>query len=401
MPKFLYSVKAGPGKTQTGEVEAESEQEAINRLIKQGYFLISIQAENVYLDKQPKYFRKVSKREIAIFTRQLSSLVESGVNILNSLQIIREQNANKYLKIILNETAAKIKDGKSLSESLSHYPQIFPSLYTSIIHSGEASGNLDRVVSTLADFLEKEEEFRSSLAASLVYPAFISIIGAATVCVLMGFVIPKLVSMFEDLGQNLPLATKILIQTSHFFVSYWWLIFSLLFIAVFSLRRAIKTELGKTNFDKLLLRLPLIGEITLKTEISRLTRTLSLLLASGVAVISSLEIASSVITNQILKNELQKFKEQITTGLSLSKCLSGSAIFPAFVTNIVAVGEEAGSLEKSLMRIANEYEKDVDRSLKSITRMVEPVIILAMGLVVGFIVLSMLLPIFQMNLIVK
>lgn len=399
MPKYIYTAKSKPGELVQSAIEADSEQAAINKLLEMGYFPVSVQPENTYLDKQKRYFKKVSRRDLVIFTRQLSSLIESGVNILESLNIVTNQTSNKYFKAVLVDVSSKIKDGKSLSESLSLYENIFSNLYTSIIHSGEASGNLEKIIKSLAQFIEKDEEFRASLRASLTYPSFIAIVGVLTVSVLMGFVIPKLVTMFEDLGQALPVPTKILINISGFFTHYWWIIFSVIFLVVFSLQRAVKTAQGKLFVDRFKLKIPLAGEIVLKSEIARLSRTLSLLIASGLAVVSALNVTIAIIGNQILKNELEKFKEQITGGLSFSKCLSGSKLFPSFVTNIVAVGEEGGSLEKSLMRVGYEYERDVDRSLKAITRLIEPVIILIMGIIVGFVVLSMLLPIFQINLI--
>ena len=402
MPKFIYTVKSQPTKTIQGDIEAESEQEAINKLIQLGYFPITVTAENVLVDKQGRRrFQKVSKRDIFLFTQQLSSLIESGVNILNALTVVSNQTSHKYLKAILSDISTKIKDGKALSESLATYPDVFSNLYTSLILSGEASGNLEVVLKRLADFFEKEEEFKNSIRASLTYPVFVFVVGTLTVAVLMGFVIPRLVTMFEDMGEALPLPTKILIDTSTVLRNYWWLILAIILISVFSLRRLHRTPQGKYALDRFKLKLPFFGETVLKTEISRLMRTLSLLISSGIPVVSCLTIAMSVIENQILKLEVQKFKGGITEGLSFSKCLADSKLFPPFVTNIVSVGEESGGLEKSLLRIADEYEREVDRSLKAFTRMLEPVIILAMGLIVGFIVLSMLLPIFQMNLIVK
>ncbi|MFA6281166.1 MAG: type II secretion system F family protein, partial [Candidatus Omnitrophota bacterium] len=317
MPKFIYTAKSGPGQTLQSEIEADSEQSAINILLSLGYFPISVQQQNVYLNKQKTYIRKVSRKDITLFTRQLSSLIESGVNILNSLQIVTDQTTNKYLKAILSDVAAKVKDGKPLSESLAAHEQVFSNLYTSIIHSGEASGNLEKVVKGLADYYEKDEEFRSSLKASLIYPLFISIIGVLTVAVLMGFVIPKLVDMFEDLGQSLPLTTRILISISGFIQNYWWAIFALVFFTVFSVSRMIKTPYGKIAFDKFQLKLPVIGEIVLKSEISRLTRTLSLLISSGLSIVSSLNVGISIVRNQVIKNDLEMFKEKITQGSSL------------------------------------------------------------------------------------
>ncbi len=401
MPKFVYTAKSNPGAVIQSVIEAESEQAAVSRLLEMEYFPISVHPENTYLDKQQNRFKKVTRKDLVIFTRQLSSLIESGINILNSLYIITNQTANRYFKAILDDVSVKIKDGKSLSESLAVYDTIFPTLYTSIIHSGEASGNLEKVIKSLAEFFEKDEEFKAAIRASLTYPFFIAIVGILTVAVLMGFVIPKLVAIFVDLGQSLPLPTIILINTSKFLTSYWWVIFSVFFLSIFSLQRIYKTSFGKVFLDDLKLKIPLFGDIALKGEIARLTRTFSLLVSSGLAVVVALKVTISTIGNQVLKNELEKFREQIIKGSSFSNCLRSSKLFPSFATNIITVGEEGGNLEKSLSRVADEYDKDVDRSLKAITKLIEPVIILVMGVVVGFIVLSMLLPIFQINLVAR
>lgn len=402
MPRYTYIAKSQPQKTVQGDIEAESEQDAINRLAKMGYFPISIQSEDLSLYRQGLWHvRKASSKDTAIILRQLSILIESGVNVLSSLEIIAKQISNKYLKTVLRDVIEKIKGGKSLSESLSSHPYLFSQLYTSMINSGEIGGNLEPTLRRLADFLEKEEEFRNSVRSALAYPAFVFIVGAMTVIILVGFVIPRLITMFEDMGQILPLPTRILINLSGFLRGFWWLILAIIFIFIFLLRRITHRPQGKIQLDRLKLKLPVWGEIVLKTEISRLMRTLSLLLSGGIAVVYALDISTSVVGNQILRIEVQKFKGQISSGLSFSKCLKDSNLFPAFVTNIVSVGEESGSLEKSFLRIADDYENEVGRSLKTLTRLLEPVIILTMGLIVGFIVLSMLLPIFQINLIVR
>ncbi len=338
---------------------------------------------------------------MVLLTRQLSTLIESGVNILNSLNIVESQTPNKYLKSILKDVVSKIKDGKSFSESLAVYPQVFSGLYTSMIHLGEVGGHIDEALKRLADFLEKEEEFKNSVRSSLTYPFFIFAVSALTVIILLGFVIPKLVAMFEDMGQILPLPTKILINISGAMRNFWWLILIIIFIVLGLLRRSYRNPLGKIFWDKFKLKIPVFGEIILKTQVSRLMRTLSLLLGNGMTIIYSLDISTTVLDNEIIRIEVKKATGQITGGMSFSKFLQESKFFPAFVVNIVTVGEETGTLEKALMRIANEYERDVDRTLKTLTRLLEPIIILVMGLIVGFIVLSMLLPIFQINLIVR
>jgi type II secretory pathway component PulF len=402
MPRYNYTAKLDPQKTLQGQIEAATKQEAIDKLTQMGYFPISVEDVSAFLS-QPGALRggKISKKEIVLFSSQLSSLIDSGVNILNSLNIISHQTPNKYLKLVLDDVVAKIKDGKSLSDSLSLHPHIFSNLYTSLVRTGETSGSLKETIRRLADFLEKEEEFKNSLKASLTYPAFVFIVGVLTVVVLLVFVIPRLVGMFEDMGQALPLPTLILIRTSSFLRSYFWLILAAVFMLAFLLRRIYRSAQGKLFFDRFQLKAPIMGAVALKTEISRLMRSLSLLFASGVPITSSLEVAISVLGNQLLKGEVAKCIEEIAGGASFSSALKGSKFFPEFVVNIVSVGEETGGLSDALRRIADDYERAVDRALKELTRLLEPLIILFMGLVVGFIVLSMLLPIFQINLIAR
>ena len=270
-----------------------------------------------------------------------------------------------------------------------------------MIRTGEASGNLNETLKNLADFMEKEEEFKDSLRATLAYPLFVFCIGVLTVIVLLVFVIPRLVTMFEDMGQVLPLPTRILIATSTFLRGYSLVLVAAIAGFVYFFKRSLANSQARQSMDRFKLKLFFFGQLILKTEICRLTRTLSLLLGSGIPITTSLDIASSVLENQVLKSETKGFKEQIASGLSFSGALKQSKFFPDFVVTIVTIGEESGELESSLMRIAIDYERQVDRALKMLTRMSEPVIILVMGLVVGFVVLSMLLPIFQINLIAK
>lgn len=401
MPRYVYLAKTDPQNTIQGEIEAESDQEVINKISQAGYFPISV----ILKDKNSRVFKKASKKisqhDIVLFIRQLSTLVDSGVPIVNGLNIVMSQMPNLYLKEVLGDVVNRIKDGKSFSDSLASHPEVFPQLYFAIINSGEVSGSLKTTLTRLADFLEKEEEFKNSVRSALIYPAFVFCVGVLTVMVLIGFVIPRLVNMFEDMGQVLPLPTKILIEASVVLNKYWIIIIVLAAITVFLLRRQYRSPQGRFIWDKFKLKLAVLGEITLKTEISHLMRTLSLLLLGGLSIVPALDIVSSILENRVLKLEINQIKEDIVGGLSLSNAIKRCRLFPNFVTNIVIIGEETGTLEKSLMRIANDYEKDVDRSLKSLARMLEPIIILGVGLVVGFIVLAMLLPIFQINLIVK
>jgi len=402
MPRYTYIAKSQPYKPTQGYIEAESEQDAINKLTAMGYFPLSVRYETLSLDKQSMIsFRKIATKDIVLFTRQLSTLIESGVNILNALNIISNQNANKNFGILISDIASRIRDGNPLSSSLAAFPNLFSNLYCALIRTGESSGELNVALKRLADFLEKEEEFKNSLRAGLTYPAIVFGVSVLTVAFLLTFVIPRLVGMFEDMGQALPLPTQILINISSFLRGYWWAMVAVIIVLIFLSGRLKKSPKGRLAWDSIKLKLIAIGDLTLKTEVARLMRTLSLLLSSGIAITPALEDAVTVLDNQVLRAEVVKFKEQINSGSSFSAALRNSKSFPDFVLNIVAIGEESGELDKSLMRIATDYERQVDATLKTFIRLLEPVIILIMGAVVGFIVVSMLLPIFQINLIAR
>jgi len=402
MPRYTYFAKSHPTKTIRGLIEAESEQEAINKLISTGYYPISVTLENLSLERSGIFrLRKVAKKNILLFTQQLANLLESGINITNGLGMISRQSSNRYLRLILSDVIAKIKDGKPLSESLAIYPSLFPNLYCSMIRTGEASGNLPERLKSLARFLEKEEQFKNYLKTTLTYPVFLLLVSVFTVVIILMFIIPRIITMFEDLGQVLPLPTMVLIKISSFLRDYGWAILAAFLVMIFFLKRLHQSPQGRLSFDKFKLGLAVFGPIILKSELSRLMRTLSLLLTSGMPITHSLETSVSVLDNQILKNEVKKCKESISKGVSLSGAIRASPFFPEFVVDILLVGEETGALDKSLMRIAEDYEKEVGDSLKTLTQMFEPTVILVMGLIVSFIVLSMLLPIFQINLIVR
>ncbi|MFH1355023.1 MAG: type II secretion system F family protein [Candidatus Omnitrophota bacterium] len=402
MPRYAYLAKSNPTKTIQGFIEAESEQEAINKLTSTGCFPISVSLENLSLESSGIFrLRKISKKDILLFTQQLSSLLDSGVNLSNGLGMISRQSSNRYLRLILSNVISKIKDGSPLSDSLAIYPGLFSNLYRSMIRTGEASGNLNQTVKSLALFLEKEVQFKNYLKTTLTYPVFLLLVSIFTVVIILIFIIPRIITMFNDLGQVLPLPTMILINISGFLRDYGWVILAALLMGIFTLRRSYQNPQGRLSFDRLKLKMVVFGKIFLKSELSRLMRTLSLLLKSGMPITLSLDTSLSILDNQILRNEVKKFKESISRGESLSAAVKSSEFFPEFVVDILQVGEETGALDKSLMRIAEDYEKEVGDSLKTLTQMFEPVVILVMGLIVSFIVLSMLLPIFQINLIVR
>jgi len=402
MPRYTYRAKSSPTLTREGQVYASGPQDAVRQLAKQGLFPLSLDVlESPSEDLGPRQWRRVSFKETVIFTRQLSSLIGSGVNIINSLNILLRQTRSRYLKTIIKEVIAKIKDGRSLSDSLGVYPSVFSPLFVSMVYTGEAAGTLEVALSRLATFLEKEDEFKHSLRQALAYPLLVFIVGLLTVVTLLWFVIPRLTTMFLDTGQVLPLPTRWLIATSNLLRRYGWLMLLAVAAGALLFERIKRTQPGRLFWDAFKFKIPFIGTIIRKSEISRLMRMLSLLLSSGMPILQSLETASSVLENEILRRDSQRCKEGIASGESLSACVASSRFFPAFAANIIKVGEESGTLEGSLLRIAEEYDKEVDRALKNFTQLLEPAMILLIGLLVGFIVFSMLLPIFQLNLFVR
>lgn len=401
MPVFVYKVKLSPEKTAEGSIDAQTEQEATSRLIKMGYFPISIQEASQFSQTGALFSKRVSSWDLHLFTHQLSSLLNSGMVLLKALNTVLGQTQNRYLRYILTDVISKVKDGKTFSETLGNYPDVFSDLYISMIKAGETGGNLEGMLSRLEGFSQKEQELKSTIKGALIYPAFIAVVGILTISILIGFVIPRLIVIFQDMGEILPLPTRILIAEARFLKGYWWLILSVVFIVAFIFIRGFKNPESRAAFDCLKLKLPVAKEIIQKLEISRFARTLGTLISSGIDIIPALEVARGVINNVIIKQEVKRFKEEIHQGGSFSNSIKNSKFFPIFVTNIISVGEEAGTLEKSLLQVADEYGKEIERTLKTLTRLLEPTMILLMGLIVGFIVISMLLPIFQIDLLAR
>lgn len=402
MPTFRYKAKKGPQENVSGMIEAKNENQAVLLLEQRGLFPIVIQeAANEKTDLLSLSLKRVRRQDIVIFTRQFSSLIESGLTITEGLNALAKATTNPALKNIIFEIESRIKDGATLSESLSSYPKQFSQFYCAVVKAGEISGALEVVLDRLADFSEHEEDVRSDILAGLTYPGLIIAVASITVYVLLAFIVPKLTSMFEEMGQILPLPTRVLIGISGLLGKYWWMLLSLIVIGSFMFRRINKIPEQKLLFDRIILKLPVMGEVIQKSEIARFVRTLSLLLESGVSILVSLGAVGETVTNKAIKSEINKMTQDISDGISLSSAFIKSPYFPAYVSNIIKVGEEGGTLEKSLKRIAVSYEQESNRKIRALTSLLEPVMILIMGLIVAFIVVAMLLPIFQINLIAR
>ncbi len=406
MQNFSYRAKDGRKEIITGILEAETEQEALAKLSQMGYFPLSIDREEASSEGKtgplsPGFFTRIRRRDITFLTRQLADLLESGIPLMRALDILWEQTESRRLQEVLANLASQVREGKSFSEALTLYPKIFSSLYVNMVKSGEVGGMLSEVLARLADFGERTEELRAKLRAALAYPILILFVGMATVAVLLIFVVPKLVSLFQDVGQILPLPTRILVEVSQGLVHYWWVILSMVVSSVFLLKRGRLSQGVRLTIDGLKLRLPVWGSLIKKVEIASFARSLATLLGHGVPILQAMQVVTQATENELLRGEFKRIGEQLKGGTTLSQEIRRGRMFPALVTNMVAIGEEAGTLDRSLLKIADTYEREADRAMKLMTSLVEPVMILVMGSIVGFIVISMLMPIFQIDLLAR
>jgi len=420
MATFKYRAKEKHGKTIEGSVEAATEDEAIEKVSRLGYIPVRIEQTTAEKKKEgpaavssipvervskPKLGmvigRSIKGKEITAFGRQLSSLIRSGVPILKAIGIISEQSENPAFKKMLDQIYDNVKNGAPFSQALAKYPNFFPPLYIALVGAGEFSGNLDQSLLRVTEYRQKQEEILSRVRSSMIYPALMALTGAGTIIFMLAFVMPRLLGVFERLGGELPLPTKILIQVSDAVRNPWvWgMAIAGIILAIGLLRR--KNARQSVAMSRFILGFPVLGAFTLKIQIARFTRTLELLIKSGIAIIEAIQTAAPVVSSPVLRDELLRCLKDIKEGGSFGKSLKKSKCFPNFMTNLISVGEESGKLDEALGEIANFYERESDEATRIITSLLEPLMILAMGLVVGFIVIAMLLPMFEINMMVK
>ncbi|MDO8602776.1 MAG: type II secretion system F family protein [Candidatus Omnitrophota bacterium] len=397
MARFIYKAKKGPAETMEGAIEADSEKIAINRLVRLGYYPISVKEELKNAERVAVY--RINSKRLADFTRHLSELLSAGITLYNALSLMENQSENKNLKIITKAVKGYIKDGKKFSEALENYPGTFSELYVNIVRAGEESGSLNEALLNIADLSDKDEDIRAKIITASAYPVLMALVGLGTIFILVAFIVPRLVDMFIEMGEKLPLPTRMLIAISGFVRVYWiWMIFFTAG-AVFLLKNIGSDHVAKIKLDKIKLKIPIFGNLIKDAEFARFSRTFSMLLKNGVSMLSSLKIVSGVITNSAIKEDAGLIYEDIKSGASLAIAIKKTGSFPLMVGNMIAVGEEGGFLDKALLNVARSYEKELENKVKTITTLLEPVFILIMGLVIGFIVIAMLLPVFQISLV--
>ena len=407
MAVFEYTgVNVAGGKSVKGYRDAENLRVLRTLLRRDGVMLTSAQ-EGSEADKKNKnnvdffaFFNRVGTSDVAVMTRQLATLIRAGIPLVESISALTEQVEKAQLVRVLSDVRQNLKEGTSFAVSLEAHPKVFPPLYVNMIAAGEASGKLETVMERLADFMENQAELKGKVKSALAYPIIMGVFGLGLVTVLMVFVVPKLTSIFDNLGQALPWYTRLLIFCSDTLTDFWWLILLVIFGGVYSFLRFKSTESGALKWDTFRLKVLLFGRLNLLVALSRFTRTLSTLLASGVQLLPAMEISKNVMENLRLEGVITDAIGSIREGESIAEPLKRSGAFPPMVTHMIAVGEKTGQLEEMLSNVSRAYEADVENKVSAMTSSLEPIIIGTMGGVVGFIVLSIMMPLMQMTSLV-
>lgn len=401
MALFSYKAKDQQGQLITGTLEAESNNMVIARLQSMGYFpvLVENESEKRKLGITPgkTFARKININDLATFNRQLADLLSSGIPLVKALAVIQNQTSNESLQQIIVQINQDVSGGDSLAQAMGKHPRIFSKLYCAMVKAGETGGLLDQVLQRLADFAETEAEVRSKIKSALAYPVIMVLAGIGAVIILMTVVMPKITKIYTELNQTLPLPTQILIQVNDILRDYWYFIVGGIVALVLVIWRAMKTQDGKRFIDTALVNLPVLGDMIVKKEVANFARTFGSLLHNGVSILPALEIVHDVLNNSLVADEVAKIPQNVTQGEGVAAPLKKSKIFPPVVVNMMAIGEETGRLDDVLLKIARSYDMEVDRLTKTLTSLIEPIIILGMGLIVGFIVIAMLLPIFSID----
>jgi general secretion pathway protein F len=408
MPVYEYRALNSSGKSLKGILDADSDMVAREKLRASGIFPVEIKealSKPKGLPSEPgsvvRLLRGVKPAEVSVMTRQLSTLLGAGVPLIGSLESLVAQITNPTFKRIMAQVKDSVNEGNSLALSLSQHPKVFPSIYVNMVQSGEASGSLDVVMDRLADFGEHQQALRSRFKAALAYPIFMSIVAVIVLFVLVTFIVPNITSVFAEMRQTLPLPTVVLIEVSDFLLSFWWVIVLALFCAILILRRIGRRPRGRYLRDRLKLRIPVVGQLNQKIALGRFARTLGSLLQSGVSLIPALQIVSRIVDNVLIQEVIEKAGDEIQKGQSLAGSLSKSPWFSSMAVQMIAVGEQSGDLEGMLYKIAESQEREVETQITALTSMLEPVMILVMGVVVGFIVFSIILPIIEMSQMIR
>jgi len=397
MATFRYSARDAAGRVVAGAIDAETEVMVVGKLRDMGFYVTSLQKEAPRIDVREGFrrLRRVGLRELTVFTRQFATMVNAGLSMVRTLSILEEQSESVKLRRLIGEVRSDVEQGMTLSDAFGKHPQTFSALMVNMVRAGEVGGVLDEVLNRIAGFYEKDMSLRQKVRAAITYPVAIFVFAIGIIMFLVFFILPQFIGFFEGLDLTLPWPTRVLILFTRTMTTYWYIIFGLLAVMLYGLRMYIRTPTGRLGFDRFKLRIPIFGPLVRKVTISRFSRTLGTLISSGVPIMQALEVVAKAVDNTVVSGAIDNVRASIREGESVALPLQASGLFPPMVVQMTAVGEETGTLDSMLTKVADFYDGEVETTLAQLTSIIEPLLILFLGFVVGFIVLAFYMPLYQ------
>jgi len=396
MPVYEYTARnPANGQIMKGQLDVPSKDDVVKHLKQQKMMMVNIREQPKQISFSLKR-KSVSTRDIVIFTRQFATMINAGLPLVQSLDILAKQTENPALSEVTRQVVYDVESGHTLADAFSKHPKAFTDLYVNMVAAGEAGGILDTILLRLATFLEKNDALVRKVKGAMVYPGVIFTVAAVAVAVLLIFVIPTFQAMFASVNLELPLPTRIVIGASQLLINYWWVILLVIGLSVFGIRKYYATDDGKKRIDQMLLNAPVLGDLLRKSAVSRFTRTLGTLISSGVSILDGLEITAKTAGNRVIHDAVMASRNSIAGGETIAAPLEKSKVFPPMVISMIAVGEQTGGLDEMLSKIADFYDDEVDVAVGALLSLMEPVMIVVLGVIVGGMVVAMYLPIFDM-----
>jgi type IV pilus assembly protein PilC len=396
MPTFAYVGRTRGGQTISGEMEAPNREAVAAQLRKQQVLATSVRQKARDIEIQIFGLGGVKEKDIAVFTRQFATMIDAGLPLVQCLEILAAQQPNKIFKKALQDIRSDVEGGATFASALKRQPKIFSQLYTNMVEAGEAGGILDTILNRLAAYIEKAISLKRRIKSAMIYPGVIVTVAVTVVVFLLIFVIPTFKSMFEGFGATLPLPTQIVLEASRIMRTYWYIFFGSVAAAGVGLRYYYKTPNGRKVIDSLVLRAPVFGDLVRKVAVAKFTRTLGTLISSGVAILDGLEITARTAGNKVVEEAVMKTRASIAEGKTIAEPLKTSGVFPPMVVQMIAVGEQTGALDAMLSKIADFYDEEVDVAVANLTSLLEPLLMVFLGVVIGGVVIAMYLPIFKL-----
>lgn len=394
---FAYKARGPAGKLVTGRIEAENRNNAVAQLKARKFFVVELKeapaAGTINLDKL--FQKKVGSKDLAIMCRQFATMVQAGVPLLQTISIISQQCDNKMLQDTMKKVGTSLQGGSSLTESMKPFPQVFPSIFTSMIEAGELGGNLEQVLQRLSVTFDKDYQMKEKIKSAMTYPVVVLVVAVLAVVAILVLVLPNMTKMLLDMNVPLPVTTKMIMGLSDFLKNYWYIVLALMVAAFFGFKAWVRTVKGKRIKDRAVLILPVFGPLVQKIIVSRFCRSLSTLLKSGVPVLQALEVVKNIVDNHQVNKSIEAAERSVKEGQSLAEPLLLSKVFPPMVSTMISIGEETGSVDALMEKVADFYENEVDDMVARLSSMIEPVLMVGMGVVVGFIVISIMMPMFS------